>query len=61
MVMEDSNLYSMIEQRAGQLLDKILEIAEKLNSDIITKDIYYQAKHELFYKDQGYTPATIAA
>jgi hypothetical protein len=60
-VMEDSNLYSMIEQRAGQLLDKILEIAEKLNSDIITKDIYYQAKHELFYNDQEYMPATVAA
>ena len=60
-VMEDSNLYSMIEQRAGQLLDKILEIAEKLNSDIITKDIYYQAKRELFYKGQGYMPATVAA
>jgi hypothetical protein len=59
--MEDSNLYSMIEQRAGQLLDKILEIAEKLNSDIITKDIYYQAKRELFYKGQGYMPATVAA
>jgi hypothetical protein len=60
-VMEGSNLYSLIEQLAGQLLDKILEIAEKLNSDTITKDIYYQAKHELFYKNQGYMPATRAA
>jgi len=60
-VMENSNIYLLIEQKAGQLLDKILEIAEKLNSDIITKDIYYQAKHELFYKDQGYMPDTRAA
>jgi len=61
MIMEDSNLYSLIERKAGQLLDKIIEIAEKLNSDIITKDIYYQAKHELFYKEQGYMPDTRAA
>lgn len=60
-IMEDSNLYSLIERKAGQLLDKIIEIAEKLNSDIITKDIYYEAKHELFYKDQNYMPDTCAA
>jgi len=60
-VMENSNLYLLIERKAGQLLEKILEIADKLNSDIITKDIYYQAKHELFYKDQNYMPDTRAA
>ena len=48
----DSALFFLIESKSGELLDKVLEIAKKNHQNIITKEIYNQAKHEVFYSDK---------